>query len=54
MASAVTSTMSALSPRLAPMPTWVRIRSSISTMISGFSVRNALAFSRPWPSCSPS
>ena len=29
-------------------------RSEISTMISGFSCKNFLAFSRPWPSCSPS
>ena len=31
-----------------------QIRSWISTMISGFSPRNVLAFSLPWPSCSPS
>ena len=28
--------------------------SEMSTMISGFSPRKVLAFSRPWPSCSPS
>ena len=37
-----------------PMPTSARTRSEISTMISGLSMRNCLAFSRPWPSCSPS
>ena len=49
--SAVRSTSSS---SVSPMPTWARIRSETSTMISGFSVRNVLAFSRPWPSCSPS
>ena len=39
---------------LAPMPACWRTRSEISTMISGFSARKVLAFSRPWPSCSPS
>jgi hypothetical protein len=35
-------------------PAIVSTLSLMSTMISGLPVRNALAFSRPWPSCSPS
>lgn len=35
-------------------PTSVRTRSEISIMSSRFSARKVLAFSRPWPSCSPS
>ena len=33
---------------------FLRTRSEISIMISGLSVRKFFAFSRPWPSCSPS
>ena len=36
------------------MPTSLRTFSLISTIMSRFSARNCLAFSRPWPSCSPS
>ena len=35
-------------------PAAISTLSLISTMISGFSARKSLAFSRPWPSCSPS
>ena len=40
--------------RVRPRPACWSTRSEISTMISGFSARKVLAFSRPWPSCSPS
>ena len=36
------------------IPTSRRIFSLISTIMSTFSDRKVLAFSRPWPSCSPS
>ena len=37
-----------------PRPSLERTFSETSTMISGLSLRKPLAFSRPWPSCSPS
>ena len=42
------------SPAGSSIPTAVLIFSLISSMRSMFSARNCLAFSRPWPSCSPS